>query len=181
MQARPGRRGRGWKRPRILVLGLGDLYLRDGGGGVHALRAYASSAPEGVRLSEAASDLRGMVRLFRRAQKVVAFDSLAAGGDAGTIHVVGIHEAHAVGTGESFHLVGLTRIMRRLGRRAPELIVVAVEPLTTSGGTELTTPVMSAVPQMVRAAQAIVSYWVGSAALEATPAARYPHGQPARG
>jgi hydrogenase maturation protease len=154
-----GKPRRRWS-PRVLVLGLGNLILRDDGVGVHAARQFASVAPRGVLVIDAGTDVFSTVHLLTRADKTVAFDALRGGRKPGTVYILDASDvANDAATG-SLHELGLPSVLQTINGHKPEVVVVAAEPEIIEVGTELSPALQAAVPEMVRAALALTSHWL---------------------
>ena len=148
------------RRPRILVAGLGNLLLQDDGVGVHAVRALHDEVPRGVRAVEVGTAVLDALYLVEWADRILAIDAMQAGGDPGTIYRCGVADVADRALTASLHEVDFVTVLRFLtsGHR-PEIAVLGVEPETIGAGLELSPSVQAALPQLVAAAQDIVTRW----------------------
>jgi len=149
--------------PRILVLGLGNLILRDDGVGIHAVRRFQELAHREILAVDVGTDLFSAVHLLEQAEKVVALDAMFASGKPGTAYIVEASRLANEGVKGSLHELDLSSVLQMLNGRQPEVIVVAAEPGIIEFGTELSPAVQAAVSEMVRAAVALTSHWLSLA------------------
>lgn len=148
------------RHPRILVAGLGNLLLKDDGVGVHAVRALQHGVPRGVRAVEVGTAVLDALHLVEWADRILAIDAMAAGGDPGTIYRFGIEDVAEAEVKASLHEVDLLAALRFLtsGHR-PEITVLGVEPETIEAGLDLSPSVHAALPRLVAAAQDVLTRW----------------------
>jgi hydrogenase maturation protease len=148
------------KRTRhVLVLGIGNLLLRDDGVGVHAIRYLQehASAPTGVE-SEiidcgAAPDLS--VFVDSRVDKLVVIDAVQGGGRPGSVYRLtpDVFESEGKET-VSLHDLCLHEslaMMRVAGTLPGEVVVIGVEPGNMGWGLTLTPEVEQALPRVAEA------------------------------
>jgi len=151
------------ERAKVIVLGLGNLILMDDGVGIHAVRRFRELAHREILAVDVGTDVFSAVHLLEQADKVVAFDAMFGSGKPGTIYLVEASGLANEGVKGSLHELDLSSVLQMLNGRRPEVIVVAAEPGTIKLGTELSPAVQAAVPEMVRAAVALTSYWLSLA------------------
>jgi hydrogenase maturation protease len=144
----------------IVVLGIGNVLLRDEGAGVHVVRALQSLADTGdVELPPGTSLLDGgtlgldLLPLISDARAVLLVDAIDGGRAPGAVEVTrgdALREApaghilpHPVGVGD---LLASARLMGAL----PEAVaLVGIQPSEIAIGLELTEVVRAAVPAAV--------------------------------
>src|SRR5512139_4200703 len=102
------------RRPRILVVGLGNLLLKDDGVGVHAVRALQNGVPRGVRAVEVGTAVLDALHLVEWADRILAIDAMASGGHPGTIYRFGIEDVAEAAVKASLHEVDLLAAVRFL-------------------------------------------------------------------
>ena len=164
---RPSSAGRGTVR-RVLVAGVGNLFLTDDGFGPEVARQLARHGggdPEGVRVTD--YGIRGMhlaFDLLDRWDRLILIDLLPSRGQPGTVHVIEID-----GDTSGRELVGraapdphgmaphaVLAAVGSLGGRLPPTVLVGCEPADIGEGLGLTAPVAAAVRPAVEAVLAIL-------------------------
>ncbi len=150
---------------RGLVLGIGNLLLRDEGVGVHVARALASATessegglPPGTRVVDGGTLGLDLLPLLADADGVVLVDAANLHREPGAVAVLrgdelasgmaGHLSPHQVGLGD---LLGAARLMGSLPGR---ICLVAIQPADIEPGLDLTPEVAAAFPRvldMVRA------------------------------
>jgi len=167
----PSSAGRGAVR-RVLVAGVGNLFLTDDGFGPEVARQLARQLPrhggggsEGVRVTD--YGIRGMhlaFDLLDRWDRLILIDLLPSRGQPGTVHVIEID-----GDTAGHELVGraapdphgmaphaVLAAVGSLGGRLPPTVLVGCEPADIGEGLGLTARVAAAVPPAVEAVLAIL-------------------------
>jgi len=148
---------------RVLVAGLGNVFLGDDGFGVEVVRQLAAaSLPShvelfdvGIRAVHLAYELMGGCDLL------VVVDASARGERPGTVSVIevdGSGEAAAPALIDAHGLApdSVLALIRRLGAQPRRTLVVACEPAALDAGMELSAPVRAAVPEAARLIGTIV-------------------------
>jgi hydrogenase maturation protease len=153
------------RRRRVLVVGLGNVLLRDDGVGVHAIRELQRSLPRHVRAVDVGTAVLDALHLFEWADRILAIDAMQADGPPGTIYRFGVEDVVERGLKASLHEVDLLAALRFLNMdRRPEILVMGVQPETIDYGTDLSVSVQAALPRLVAAARGIVAEWLASGA-----------------
>src|SRR5262245_38041928 len=158
--------------PRILIAGVGNIFLGDDAFGVEVVRRLASRAlPEGVRVAD--FGIRGFDLAFALLDAydlAVLVDATPRGGHPGTLYVIE-PEPEPSGTENvpvethGMNLENVLRLVRSLGGSPPPLRVVGCEPATFGSEEEpalgLSPPVGAAVDEAVRLIEGLVAEYVG--------------------
>jgi hydrogenase maturation protease len=147
------------KQPRILVVGLGNFILRDDGVGVHAVRSFQRIAPRPCLSIEVGTAVFDAIHLFETADRILAFDAVAAGGTPGSVYVLRPEDVLNAGRHDSLHEMGLIQILQTLHRPPEEVVIIGAEPQIIDWGTELSPALHSAVPLMVSTAHKVIEYF----------------------
>lgn len=154
--------------PRILVAGIGNVFLSDDGVGVEVVRALAeqggpqqSRLPEGVELLDVG--IRGMhlaYQLLDGYDGLVLVDSVHRDGPPGTVyrleHDLGAPtageglDAHGMDPSSVLALLGELAAANGIDRPVRRVLVVGVEPASVGEGMGLSAPVAAAVPTAAR-------------------------------
>lgn len=141
---------------RIMVLGVGNLLLKDDGIGVHTIRELQQrELPENVTLVEAGTAGHQLLSDFSEVDHLIVVDAVEAGAQAGAIFrfspddVPGGRESTT-----SLHQMSLLEVLemaRVMGSR-PQTVIIGVQAADVSPwGTELTPEVAQRLPEVVDA------------------------------
>ena len=147
---------------RVLVAGIGNLFLGDDGFGPEVVRRLAEemALPENVRLVD--YGIRGMhlaYDLLDGYAALVLVDALPGTGSPGDIVVLEVGEED-IGSG-SFDPHGMAPVsvlasVNQLGGTLPPTYVVGCRPATVEEGIGLSAPVAAAVPQAMVAVRSLL-------------------------
>jgi len=144
---------------RFLVVGLGNLLLRDDGVGVHVVRALAEAPPPDTLVVEVGTAVLDALHLFEAAERILAIDAMKAGGPPGTVYRCGI-DAVADTAPVSLHELDIRAAVRMMGSgREPNLQVIGVEPMEIDYGMELSEPVAHVVPGVMELVRRTIGAW----------------------
>ena len=158
-------------RPRLLVVGVGNLLRGDDGVGVHAIQALQKDPIPGVAMVEIGTAILHGLSFVEAADRVLVVDAAKASQAPGTIYLFDATEATETKAVSSIHALGLREAMRFLSRaEPPPVTVIGVEPLALDYRMELSAPVQAALPQVVALARETLSDWMREAALTTAPA-----------
>jgi hydrogenase maturation protease len=140
---------------KILIIGIGNLILRDEGIGVHAARKLEELAlPSQVEVIEGGTATIELLPAIREAERIIVIDALKGGGLPGTIYRLRPDDLMcAEEQNLSLHQVGLLEVLgmaRQLGGD-PAVVIIGVEPKEISWGMELTPEVEAKLPKVVEA------------------------------
>lgn len=140
---------------RTLVVGLGNVLLKDDGVGVHAVRELRKILPLRILAVEVGTAVLDALHLFEWADRIIGIDAMQAGGSPGTIYSFSVDDVEEPGTRASLHEVGLIAGLRFLNGRRPPITMFGVEPETMHTGLELSPAVRAALPKLVATVKAI--------------------------
>jgi len=120
--------------PRILVAGIGNVFLGDDGFGVEVLaRLMLNPIPDDVEIAD--FGIRGFdlaYALMDGFQTAVLVDALPRGGAPGTVYLFepDVDSLHSEGPFDSHGMnpVEVLRMVRDLGGRPPRVLIVGCEP-----------------------------------------------------
>jgi hydrogenase maturation protease len=146
---------------RILVAGIGNIFLGDDGFGSEVVR-NAEIPQGGVRVVD--YGIRGMhlaYDLLEDWDTLVLVDAVPNRGQPGTLHVFQADHGSSTGTtgldGHSMDPEAVFASLRALGGTPPYTVVVGCEAASVEEGMGLTEPVAEAVPRAARAVEEIVA------------------------
>jgi len=163
---------------RILIVGIGNILLKDEGIGVHVVgQLQKQDLPGNVEVIDGGTAGLDILLSQKEPYKLVVIDAIRAGGEPGTIYKTRLNAWHPqaqLGDGlktaiaktfgfdaatrtrqsqMSLHQVGLfdaLRVAEKIKCAPEEVMVIGVEPSEISPGLELTTQVRQSVPRVVK-------------------------------
>ena len=141
----------------IVVVGIGNVLMKDEGVGVHVARALKDrSLPQDVEVidagtySEVAFDLE-------TAERVIVVDAVHGGGPPGTVYRFTEEEIALERTEglRSTHSVDLLHTLRycACNEHTPKIVVIGVEPEEINWGLDLSTEVAAVLPRIIEIVQ----------------------------
>ena len=139
---------------RVLILGVGNILLRDEGVGVRLVEAMGDlSLPDGVELLDGGTSGVDLIDDVADRDKVIVVDSVCADVEPGTILRFGLDELVAkAGQMLSLHELGLLETFMaagQLGCAPREVVIFGVQPADVAPGLELSGTVARLVPRLV--------------------------------
>jgi hydrogenase maturation protease len=141
--------------PSILVLGVGNLLLRDEGFGVHAVRLFEQSytVPPHVRVIDGGTAGLSLLQAILEAKHIIVADVARMGSEPGTMaRLDGDDLSSGFKTKQSAHDWGLGEILlqAKMMGHFPSVTVLAIEPEDMSAfDLELTPRLQAALPTFV--------------------------------
>ena len=145
----------------VLVLGVGNVLMRDEGVGVHVARAIAGEASlvgDDVRVVDGGTLGLDLLPLVADARAVILVDAVDLRANPGTIGVLRGDAVHGVLGGHlSSHQVGLGDLVavgRLAGVLPDRIVLVGIQPAAIEVGLDLTTECAAAVPLAIDAIRA---------------------------
>jgi hydrogenase maturation protease len=153
---------------RILVAGVGNVFLGDDGFGIEVVRRLAGrKLPEGVEVVDFGIRGLDLAYALQRDYEVVVFvDATPRGQEPGTVYLI---EPEIEEDGEvsldthGMDPVKVIKLSRALGARPPRTLVVGCEPQVVVSGEdyddmimELSEPVRAAVEEAVKLVESLV-------------------------
>jgi hydrogenase maturation protease len=155
--------------PRILVAGIGNVFLGDDAFGVEVVRRLAARAmPEGVRLVD--FGIRGLdlaYALLDAWEAVILVDAVARGQPPGTLYVIKPEAVAAADAAPAASLVEahgmnplqVLRLAHALGGPAQRLLLVGCEP-SALDAEEMSMEISGAVQAGIDEAASVVESWI---------------------
>ena len=144
-------------KPRILVLGVGNILLKDEGVGVKAIEKLLGeyTFSPNVELLDGGTLGMALMDPIMACDRLVVVDAVVDGRDPGTIyHLTGIEMGKSVAFKNSMHQTDLLETLAtcKLLGNCPETVVIGVEPKDFDPwGTELTPPVQARLEDVCQA------------------------------
>jgi len=148
----------------VLVLGIGNVLMRDDGAGVHAAQDFAQSVEEGVRVLDGGTLGLSLLPEVESCSALIVFDAANFGAEPGAIRTFAgdAMDAQLSGVKSTAHEVALSDLLAAadlLGRKPERRALIGVQPETIEWGLEPTPSVASALPAMRRAAHELIEGW----------------------
>lgn len=145
-------------RAPTLVLGLGNLLLRDEGVGVHVVRALqAEPLPAGVELCDGGTLGLGLLDALAERTRVIVIDAIAGYPPGTVVRLTAAQLAPTTDRQLSAHELGLFETLataRQLGIAPREVVIFGISPHDLGTGLELSPPVAALVPRLVELVRA---------------------------
>jgi len=140
-------------RARILILGIGNILMRDDGAGVRAVEALRESViPESVEVVDGGTAGLALIDEIEGRERVIVIDAMDAGDPPGTVRRMTPDDLAGGAAGAlSLHEFGLLQALdgaRLLGRAPREVIVYGVQVKDVSLGLDLSDEVAAALPAL---------------------------------
>jgi hydrogenase maturation protease len=164
--------------PRVLVAGIGNVFLGDDAFGVEVVRLLLDQNwPDGVSIRD--FGIRGFdlaLALMEPWRRVIVVDAYAHGGPPGSLYVIepDLPSSHEDGNssasfdGHSLHPLAVLHLVQRMGGNVPPIMIVGCEPADVSeqAGMELTPHVKAALNEAVVVIERLVHAVVSSPACD---------------
>jgi len=139
--------------PRIVVIGVGNLLLRDEGIGIHAVKALQEmELPDDVVTIDGGTS-PDLIAYSRAGAKLIIIDAAKAGGEPGAIYrfLPGdlaasgamFTSAHELGVEENLKLMSLMK------NEPAETVIIGVEPKEIDWGLELSPELQQKLPDII--------------------------------
>ena len=145
--------------PLILVMGMGNVLFQDDGAGVHLIRKLQKDPIPKIVCAEVGTAVLGALHLIEWADKILAVDSMQAGGRPGTIYSFEVRNGDPGAQG-SLHGKTLQCALKFLSRKTPPAIrILGIEPETIAFGLDLSPSVQASLPRVIDKVREIVQGW----------------------
>lgn len=141
-------------RKPVLVLGIGNILLRDEGVGVRVIEQMQKiPLPDDVELIDGGTAGADLLDVLAERKKVIVIDAVQADCEPGTVLRFSVDDlVRPNGVGISLHELGLggaLAMTRQLGCEPKEVVVFGIKPKDMSCGLELSEQISAAVPKVV--------------------------------
>ena len=147
------------RRPRVIAIGLGDFIFRDDGVGVHAVRRFQQLHPRPCLAVEVGTSIPETIRMLESADRVLAFDSIEAGGHPGSVYALHVDDILRKGKYNMLRDMRLIGILQTLLYPPSEVVIVGAEPKNTDWGTELSPLWISRLPSWFQQLEKVIAKW----------------------
>lgn len=147
---------KGRKHPKVVILGVGNILLKDEGVGVRVIERLEQEYhfPKEVELIDGGTAGPDLLPIIRNATHLIIVDAIHSRQKPGSISRLTPDElAVQIPPKASLHQLGLLEalhIARTLDGRLPHTVIIGIEPEDASGwGMELTPCINSSIPQLI--------------------------------
>jgi hydrogenase maturation protease len=150
---------------RVLVAGIGNIFLGDDGFGVEVVRRLTDQSL-GDDVDVVDFGIRGVHLAFEladgRYDAAILVDAVANGGEPGTLYVIEPDAANGslqsvVTDAHSLTPAAVLSWIRQIGGKAPRIVVLGCEPGTTEESMGLSTPVADSIEVAIQMIRALVA------------------------
>lgn len=137
-----------------MVIGVGNLLLKDEGIGIHVANALQKlNLPQGVEIIDGGTS-PDLLAYAEAGDKLIIIDAARAGGEPGTVYRLRPADL-ATETGGTFsvHDLGIEqslRMMALIGNEPKEIVIIGVEPKEIDWGTEPSAALQPKIPDIVK-------------------------------
>ncbi|UCD29278.1 MAG: HyaD/HybD family hydrogenase maturation endopeptidase [Planctomycetota bacterium] len=140
------------KRYPVLILGIGNILLRDEGIGVRVIQAMQKmELPEGVELYDGGTAGADLLDIICDRKKLIIIDAMDADCEPGSILRLTPDDLKPqASAGISLHQIGLLdtlNMAKLLGSPPEEVIIIGIKPKSITPCTELSTELKHSIPK----------------------------------
>ena len=141
---------------RVVVLGVGNVLLRDEGIGVHVAEALEGTPSTGrVKLEVVDGGTLPEVPLsFEDVDKLIIVDAVKAGDEPGTVYRFRPEDVETENKGfSSLHQITLLDnlwLMERFSQRPEDVVIIGIEPENIDCGLELSARLQARLPRIIK-------------------------------
>jgi hydrogenase maturation protease len=138
-----------------LILGVGNMLMGDDGVGVHAaMTLLRDGGTVGAEILEVGTAILDALPIIEAADRIIVMDAVCAGGTPGSVYRIPLSECAENSSIASVHGLSLVRILSLHGKKAPDGVVLGVEPAYIGWSMSLSDCVEKALPVLLEAVNA---------------------------
>ncbi len=157
-----------------LILGIGNILLRDEGAGVRVVEALAPSPlPPGVELCDGGTSGADLINVIAGRRKLIVIDAVDADAEPGTVFRLTRDDIMSPARANlSLHELGLAETLfmaEKLNCAPAEVVAFGIQPKEVKPGLELSAEVAAVVPGVCKLALAEVLEGDGAGPPKETP------------
>jgi hydrogenase maturation protease len=138
----------------ILVLGIGNILLKDEGIGVHVIdKLKQMSLPDNVEVLDGGTAGLDLVDFIEGYRKLIVIDAVNAGGKPGTLYRLTEEnldiKPKAISSFHEIDFLDALYMSELVNSRPEEIVVIGVEPKDMSGGLGLSPEIEERIPKII--------------------------------
>ncbi len=140
--------------PKIAILGIGNLLLKDDGVGIHLIHSLKANLKyPNVELIDGGTSI-DIPTLINKVDKLIILDAVSQGEEPGTIYHFQLQNIDIDWDAPlSFHQFGILdslKIMKLQGELPKRIVVIGIEPKLIDWGIELSPEIEAKLPQILQ-------------------------------
>ncbi len=139
---------------RIVIMGIGNILLKDEGIGVYTIQALKDiKLPENVEIMDAGTSALDALNIVGAVEKLIVVDAVKGGGKPGAIYrfrpcdITYIDKALV-----SLHQLSLfeaLKMAKAMGNAPKDVVIIGIEPKETNIGLELSKTLKASIPRII--------------------------------
>jgi hydrogenase maturation protease len=138
----------------ILILGIGNILLKDEGVGVHVVNKLKEMPlPDNIEVLDGGTAGLDLVDFIAGRKKLVVIDAVNAGGKPGTIYRLTEEnldiKPKAIMSFHDIDFMDAIHMSETMGSKPKEIVVIGVEPKDMSDGVELSPEIEERIPRII--------------------------------
>jgi hydrogenase maturation protease len=138
----------------ILILGIGNILLKDEGVGVHVVNKLKEMPlPDNIEVLDGGTAGLDLVDFIAGRKKLVVIDAVNAGGKPGTIYRLTEENLNikpkAIMSFHEIDFMDALLMSETMGGKPEEIVVIGVEPKDMSDGVELSPEIEERIPRII--------------------------------
>ena len=147
--------------PRIVIMGTGNILLKDEGIGVHVIRALEAEAlPENVEIVDGGTAALDVLQLLGDVDRLIVVDAVRGGDEPGAIYRLSPNDIlEQRSECLSLHQLGLLdalQMAEKLGRAPREVIIIGIQPKEVSLGLDPSAEVKQQIPRAIEVIKRLI-------------------------
>jgi hydrogenase maturation protease len=140
---------------RIVIMGMGNLLLKDEGVGVHVIHVLRKkNLPKNVELVDAGTATLDVLQMLSEVDKLIVIDAVKGGCASGTIYKFKPSNICSTNrTTISLHQLGFIEalsIVEKLGKAPMDVTIIGIEPMEIAIGLELSPEIAERIPKIIQ-------------------------------
>jgi len=138
----------------VLILGIGNLLMKDEGVGVHVVEKLKEmQLPDNVEVLDGGTAGLDLVDFIEGRKKLIVIDAVNAGGKPGTIYRLTEENLDirpkAISSFHEIDFLDALLVSEAMNSKPEEIVVVGIEPNDMSSGMELSTEIEKRIPDII--------------------------------
>jgi hydrogenase maturation protease len=152
-------------RPKVTLIGLGNLLMRDEGVGIHAVNYIEKNfiLPPGLEIVDGGTSGLDLLPFIEDREYVIFVDAVNFKREPGYISVLRNDEIPALfGVKDSLHHMGLMDVLaaaQLLERLPTEMCLIGIQPQSIETGLELTKIIAAKLPSLINRIISQITSW----------------------